>query len=96
MKFLIQTLRKDLITKRVIECGLSLKQAAEVSGVSASTICRIEQSKSPDVDTLCKLCEWLGTEPNKYFSIVRPRQEGFRTLNEQLGNKIRGGFAEEP
>ncbi|MEM7522675.1 MAG: helix-turn-helix transcriptional regulator [Pseudomonadota bacterium] len=40
------------------ERGLSWRQVADQSGVSASTLTRIQQDKSPDMDTFAALCGW--------------------------------------
>lgn len=42
------------------------KQVAEQSGVSASTFTRMAQGKRPDVDSLAKLVNWSGLDPNHY------------------------------
>lgn len=78
MIFDIEKLRKDLITKRVIEGKLSLRQCAEQSGISPATLSRIENSKLPDVETFAKICYWLGTDARTYFNIVGKRQDGFK------------------
>ena len=78
MKFKSWELRKDLITKRCIENDITMDEASVQIGVSKATLSRLEKSKLPDVETLGKACAWLGTEPNKYFEIIRKRQEGFK------------------
>ncbi|HEV2146272.1 MAG TPA: helix-turn-helix transcriptional regulator [Longimicrobiaceae bacterium] len=40
-----------------------LRDTAAEIGVSPSTLSRVEQGKAPDVDTLAKLCFWLGITP---------------------------------
>jgi transcriptional regulator with XRE-family HTH domain len=40
--------------------------AAEIGGVSASTLSRIEQGKVPDLDTFLRLCRWLGVSPEEF------------------------------
>jgi len=52
--------------------------ACKEIGISKATLSRLEKSKLPDVETLGKVCTWLGTEPNKYFVIIRKRQDGFK------------------
>ena len=78
MIFNIEKLRKDLITKRLIEEKLSLREASVKSNISAATLSRVENSKLPDVETFAKLCEWLGTDAKSYFQIVGKRQDGFK------------------
>jgi transcriptional regulator with XRE-family HTH domain len=42
-----------------------LRETAGAIGVSPSTLSRVEQGKAPDVDTLAKLCFWLGISPTE-------------------------------
>jgi len=60
-------LRRDLITKRVIDNDMSMQQAANEIGISKATISRLEKSSIPDVETFAKVCQWLEKEPNRYF-----------------------------
>lgn len=41
--------------------------AAEIGGVSASTLSRIEQGKIPDVDTFVKICNWLEVSTDTFI-----------------------------
>jgi len=77
MEYKAQLLKKDLITKRCIDNDMTMEVASEEIGISKATLSRLEKSKLPDVETLAKVCSWLGTEPNKYFEIIRNRQDGF-------------------
>ena len=47
--------------------------AAEIGGVSASTLSRVEQGKIPDLDTFLRLCKWLGVSPDEFAD--RPDEE---------------------
>jgi len=78
MEYKAKELKKDLITKRCIENDMTMDVAAKQIGISKATLSRLEKSKLPDVETLGKVCSWLDTEPNKYFIIIRKRQDGFR------------------
>jgi len=42
--------------------------AAEIGDVSISTLSLIEQGKVPDLDTLLKICEWLGVPSTDFTS----------------------------
>lgn len=75
--FNIEQLRKDLITKRMIELNINLREAAKLCGVSSATLSRIENSKPPDVETFAKLVIWLGKSPSEYFRVPVKRQDGF-------------------
>lgn len=79
LKFNHDLFRKDLLTRRMIELGITIRQAAAIAGVSASTISRIENRKSFDMETFVKLCLWLKYEPSKYFQVTSERQDGFKT-----------------
>ena len=47
--------------------GLTLEQAAEATGVSASTLSRIERKKfHPRLETVHALCNWMGAPINKF------------------------------
>lgn len=60
-------LRKDLITKRVIEKNISMEVASKEIGISKATLSRVENKKIPDIETFCKIMEWLNSQPNEYF-----------------------------
>ena len=78
LKFNHELFRKDLIMQRVIELEITVREVAEIAGVSASTISRIENRKSFDMETFVKLCQWLKSEPSKYFQVTGERQDGFK------------------
>lgn len=50
--------------------------AKAITGVSASTLSRIEQGKMPDLDTFMRLCDWLEVSPNEFFSSDTQQQAG--------------------
>ena len=47
--------------------GMSWKQVAEESGVSASTLTRMAQGKRPDVDGLADLLSWSGLKEDSFM-----------------------------
>lgn len=47
--------------------GLTWKQVAEDSGVSASTLTRMAQGRRPDVDSLAALVKWSGLSANDFI-----------------------------
>jgi transcriptional regulator with XRE-family HTH domain len=47
--------------------GLSWKQVADQSGVSASTLTRMAQGKRPDVDGLAALLAWGGLQADSFM-----------------------------
>lgn len=48
--------------------GLNWKQAAEQSGVSASTLTRLAQGRRPDVDSLAALVSWGGLSADDFVN----------------------------
>jgi transcriptional regulator with XRE-family HTH domain len=47
--------------------GVGLRDTAKAIGdVSPATLSRIEQGKSPDLETFLRLCRWLGKEPSEF------------------------------
>jgi DNA-binding Xre family transcriptional regulator len=67
MKYNARQLKIDLMTKRCILNDFSLDEAAKQIGISKATLSRIENLKTPDIETFGKICKWLETEPNDYF-----------------------------
>lgn len=65
-----EELRKDLITKRCIDNNMTMNEACKEIGISKATLSRLEKSKIPDIETLDKICKWLGVNHNKYFLIT--------------------------
>ena len=47
--------------------GLTWKDVAEQSGVSASTLTRMSQGKRPDVDGLALLLAWSGLDATQFL-----------------------------
>lgn len=48
--------------------GLSWREAAEEIGVSASTLTRMAQGASPDVDGFAKMVTWLGVSADDFIT----------------------------
>lgn len=68
MEFNKKLFRSDIITKRMIDNRLTFDEVSKQSGVSASTLCRLERGTVPDMDTFVKICRWLGKlNPSVYF-----------------------------
>lgn len=47
--------------------GATLRDIEDKTGVSASTWSRIDNGKSPDIDTLMKACGMMDVNPGIYF-----------------------------
>ena len=68
-----------LKTKRA---GRGLRGVAdEITGVSASTLSRIEQGNVPDLETFMRICKWLGVSADHF----RPQQ--LSKKSETLGTE---------
>jgi len=59
--------------------GLTWKQVADQSGVSASTLTRMAQGRRPDVDGLAALSDWAGLDIGEFV-----RADGEKTKAEPL------------
>ena len=47
--------------------SMGIRAAAGEIGVSPATLSRIENGRVPDLDTLRKVCRWLGVDPARYL-----------------------------
>lgn len=59
-------LSKELRTIRFVELGLGVREVAKEIGLSPATISRLENKKTPDVNTLFVISKWLN-KPMEYF-----------------------------
>jgi transcriptional regulator with XRE-family HTH domain len=64
-----------LLARRRATLGLSLREAAEVSGVPVATLSRIEQGRMPDLATFIRVVEWIGEPPARFFAPAPERAE---------------------
>jgi transcriptional regulator with XRE-family HTH domain len=78
---------KFALAVRVRRGGKSLRAAARESGVSASTLSRIERGSPPDVDSLYALAAWLSV-PLSLFSFQQPATK--RTLDQRIAENEAG------
>jgi len=53
--------------------SMGIRAAAGEIGISPATLSRIENGRVPYLDTLGKVCRWLGVDPANYFGAT-PRQ----------------------
>jgi len=44
-----------------------LRATAQEIGISAATLSRVEQAKTPDLETLTALCRWLGVSQDSFI-----------------------------
>jgi len=47
--------------------SMGVRAAAGEIGISPATLSRIENGRVPDLETLKKVCAWLGVDPATYF-----------------------------
>jgi len=74
--------RVQMLRKR---CGLSIRQLAGLSGVTAGMISCIERGKnSPSITTLQKILSALGTDLTTFFSVQKEQQDGPVFLREHM------------
>ena len=60
--------QKLAVMIRQQRAGRSLREIAnELVDVSASTICRLEAGKSPDINVFLRICRWLKVQPEVFF-----------------------------
>jgi transcriptional regulator with XRE-family HTH domain len=56
--------------------SMGIRAAAGEIGVSAATLSRIENGRIPDLETLRKVCRWLGIDPAKYLGMSPEARAG--------------------
>lgn len=57
-----------------------LRSIAQITGLSASTLSRIEHCGKPDIDTFIVLCNWLDCDPRAFFFTPEPEPLPFEEL----------------
>lgn len=67
-----QSIGAGFAVKRDIE-KLSLRGAADVVGVSASTLARIEMNQPVSIESVLAVCEFIGVHPFGYLRSERKR-----------------------
>lgn len=62
---------KHMREKRVVDkknkISISLRDAEKQSGISPTTLCRIDSGSFPDIETLARACKWMGKPMEEYF-----------------------------
>jgi transcriptional regulator with XRE-family HTH domain len=54
--------------------SMGIRAAAGEIGISPATLSRIENERVPDLETLKKVCTWLGVGPAAYLGVADDRQ----------------------
>ena len=60
-------LATSVVTFRRVTKRLTMRQAAEQSGVCAAIIHKAETQKPISKKSFTKICQWLNMEPGKFF-----------------------------
>jgi transcriptional regulator with XRE-family HTH domain len=55
--------------------SMGIRAAAGEIGISAATLSRIENGRIPDIDTLRKVCTWVGVDAAAYLGTAANRHE---------------------
>lgn len=75
----------DLV--RIKRGNSGLREIAQVTGISASTISRVEREQTPDIETFLSLCDWLDVSPS---SLIKTDKDNSKQDNCQyICNKLR-------
>jgi transcriptional regulator with XRE-family HTH domain len=56
--------------------SMGIRAAAGEIGISPATLSRVEHGRVPDLDTLQKVCRWLGIDPARYFGTAQRQGTG--------------------
>jgi transcriptional regulator with XRE-family HTH domain len=72
----MDTVLSTLIQEKVRRENISIREAARRVGVSATTISRTMEGESVDVETLIKICDWLGVSPSNVIDSYLPSTDG--------------------
>ena len=51
--------------------SMGVRAAAAEIGIGAATLSRIERGKLPDIETLGKICDWLGVEASVFIGSTK-------------------------
>jgi transcriptional regulator with XRE-family HTH domain len=73
-----------LLAQRRRSLGMSLREAAESSGVPVATLSRIEQGRMPDLGTFTRVVEWIGERPERFFAPTERVENTADTIAEHL------------
>jgi transcriptional regulator with XRE-family HTH domain len=74
--------------RKVLDLGVRAA-AADIGGVSPSTLSRVEQGNLPDLDTFFRLCRWLSLSPSYFARVPATESEPERHLPGDLIVQLR-------
>lgn len=66
---------KERVRRHRDNLGLSLRAAADQSGVPFNTLARVEKGHLPDLANFRRIVDWLGLDPGQFFQPVMIRTE---------------------
>jgi len=66
----------NLLRNKMNSEGLSGREVARQIGVSATTVARVLNGESVDVDTLLRLCKWMDVSPAAILDAQLPSRSG--------------------
>jgi transcriptional regulator with XRE-family HTH domain len=90
----------DRVMRRRKAVGMSLRAAAEESGVPFNTLSRVEKGHLPDLANFGRIVNWLGLDPAQFFKnsprvhgettpeVIRSSLRADRNLSGDAANKI--------
>ena len=65
-----------LVNEKIRKDWISVREASRQVGVSATTMSRVLEGESVDVDTLIMICSWLGVSPSHVLDAFMPDEGG--------------------
>jgi transcriptional regulator with XRE-family HTH domain len=69
-----------ILKKKMTEENLSLRNAGDKAGVAHTTIDRILKEKSVDLETLQKVCDWIGIPLSSVIDVGEEQSELFEDI----------------
>ena len=74
-----------LVTAERKSRGMSLREAAQATGIPFNTLARVEKGHVPDLPKFKRLVEWCGADVNQFFEI----QEKAAATTDIIANHLR-------
>jgi transcriptional regulator with XRE-family HTH domain len=73
-----EKLSKAVRTKRLIEMKIDIRTAANEIDISAATLSRLENMKTPDAIVLAAVCNWISMPMNDFFIPVKQKNKSHK------------------
>lgn len=71
---------EEILKERMEMEGLSLRSAAEKIGTSHSTVARAVNGETLDVDSMKKICDWLGVTIDDVLDVKEEQEDIYRQI----------------